>query len=176
MKICPDCSTENIAGADTCEGCGRDLRNLDLPEAGDLFSAHLISDQLKELGSEQLRLVSPGDPVAYAIHVMQEARTGCVLVSEEGKLVGILTEQDVLMKAAGGKVDLNAVAVREIMTPDPVVLREEDTLAVALHKMSIGGFRHIPLVQQDKAARVISIQDVFRYISAYLETEAATTS
>ncbi len=50
------------------------------------------------------------------------------------------------MKAAGDKVNLSALAARDIMTPDPVILREEDTLAVALHKLSIGGFRHIPFV------------------------------
>jgi CBS domain-containing protein len=99
---------------------------------------------------------------------MQRNQTGCVLVSENERLVGILTEQDILLKAAGEKVDLNAVAVREIMTADPVVLREEDTLAVALHKMSIGGFRHIPLEHAGKTRRVVSIQDVFRHVSEFI--------
>ena len=100
---------------------------------------------------------------------MREKDTECVLVRDEsGDIVGILTERDILLKAASGKVDLNAIAVRQIMTPDPVILREEDTLAVALHKMSVGGFRHIPLVAEGRATRVVAIQDLFRHISAFI--------
>ncbi len=169
--ICPGCQTENIAGADVCESCGHDLRNLDLPSAEDKFTEHLLNDRLGELGAEEPQAVAPGDPVALAIHLMQRHATGCVLVHEGEQLVGILTERDVLLKAAGDKVDLNAVAVREIMTPDPVILREEDTLVVALHKMSIGGFRHIPLVTRGRATRIVSIQDVFRHVGAFIDPE-----
>ena len=172
--ICPDCKTDNIAGADLCESCGNDLRNLDLPGAEDTFTSHLLNDRLGELGAEQPLDVAPGSPVAYAVHVMQQHQTGCVLVEEDGRLVGILTERDVLLKAAGDKMDLSAVAVREIMTQDPVILREEDTLAVALHKMSIGGFRHIPLVAEGRPTRVVSIGDVFRHISAFIDGEVTS--
>jgi CBS domain-containing protein len=166
--ICPDCKFDNLPGADFCESCGHDLLHLDLPHASDEFTEHLMRDRLGDLGSEQPRIVAPGDPVALAVHVMQGNAVGCVLVSENDQLVGILTEQDILLKAAGEKVDLNAVAVREIMTADPVVLREEDSLAVALHKMAIGGFRHIPLERGGRATRVVSIQDVFRHVSEFV--------
>lgn len=173
--ICPDCKTENIPGSDLCESCGSDLRNLDLPEARDVFTAHLFYDQLGDLGVEQSLVVAPGDPVAYAIHVMQSRNCECILVTDDGELAGILTEQDILLKTAGDKVDLNAVAVEEIMTPDPVILREDDTLAVALHKMSIGGFRHIPLEKDGRATRVVSIQDVFRHVCSFIDAETGAT-
>jgi len=91
-----------------------------------------------------------------------------VLVWENDEVVGILTERDILMKAAGEKVDLNAIPVSEIMTRDPVISRDSDTLAVALHKMSVGGFRHIPLLTNDRDATVVSIQDLFRHISHFI--------
>ena len=160
-----------IAGADVCEGCGHDLQSLDLPSAENAFTEHLLNDQLGDLAAEEPLSVAPGDPVALAVHAMQERETESVLVIEDEQLVGILTERDVLLKAAGNKMDLNAVAVREIMTQDPVILREEDTLAVALHKMSIGGFRHIPLVAEGHPTRVVSIRDVFRHISAFIDGE-----
>ena len=166
--ICPDCKADNIPGADVCEDCGHDLQSLDLPAAADTFTEHLLHDQLGELGVEESLSVAPGDPVALAVHTMQRDEIECILVKEEGTLVGILTERDILVKAASGKVDLNAIAVSQIMTPDPVILREEDTLAVALHKMSVGGFRHIPLVAEGRPTRVVAIQDVFRHISAFI--------
>ncbi len=166
--ICPDCKADNIPGADVCEDCGHDLQNLDLPGAADTFTEHLLHYQLGELGVEESLSVAPDDPVALAVHAMQRDETECILVKEEGTLVGILTERDILVKASSGKVDLNAIAVRQIMTPDPVILREEDTLAVALHKMSVGGFRHIPLVADGRATRVVAIQDLFRHISAFI--------
>lgn len=173
--ICPDCRTENIPGADFCEGCGQDLRNLDLPTVQNEFTEHLLNDRLGDLVPWVPPVVAPSDPLALAIHLMQRLEAGCVLVYEGDRLVGILTERDVLLKAADDRVDLNAVAVRQIMTPDPVTLREGDTLAVGLHKMSVGGFRRIPLETEDGSPRVVSIRDLFRHISAFIPTQPAPT-
>ncbi|MCH7809875.1 MAG: CBS domain-containing protein, partial [Chloroflexi bacterium] len=93
----------------------------------------------------------------------------CVLVRDEGgDIVGILTERDILLKAAGAKQDLMAMAVRDIMSPDPVMLREGDSLAVAMHKMSVGGFRHIPFVAGDGTTLLVSIQDVFHHVAEFI--------
>jgi len=171
--ICPDCHTDNVDGVDTCVNCGQDLSNLDLPSPDSEFEEHLMSDQLAAVGGKETPSVAPGDPVYRAIHLMQRRGVECVLVKEGGRVVGILTERDILMKAVGDNVDLNAVRVSGLMTPDPVMLRDEDTVAVALHKMSVGGFRHIPLVTRDHDPLVVSIQDVFRHISAYIPQSAS---
>jgi CBS domain-containing protein len=171
--ICPDCKAENIAGAEFCASCGHDLHALALPSADDNFTSHLLNDRLGELQPVEAPVVSPRDPVFFAIHLMQQRRADCVLVKEGEHLAGILTERDVLLKAAGEKVDLIAVTVGEVMTRDPVVMLEDDTLAVALHRMSIGEFRHIPLVIDGRVTRVVSIQDVFRHVSAFIQEEPA---
>ena len=166
--ICPDCHADNIPGSDSCESCGSDLTSLDLPGAEDEFTEHILTDTLADIDAEEPPVVSPTDPVAFAIHGMQTNRVASVLVKEDGKLVGILTERDVLLKAAGDNVDLNALAVRELMTPDPIVLKDSDTLARALHNMSVGGFRHIPVISGGEAKRVLSIHDVVRHISPFI--------
>lgn len=168
MIICPDCKAENIPGTDLCESCGHDLRNLTLPKAETEFEEHLMNDRLGGIGAEEALSVAPGDPVTVAVHFMRQHGAECVVVTDGDGIQGILTERDVLMKAAGDKVDLSALAARDIMTPDPVILREEDTLAVALHKMSIGGFRHIPFVAEGRATLLVSIQDVFRHVCAHI--------
>jgi CBS domain-containing protein len=167
--ICPDCRTENMEGTDLCQSCGADLRSLKLPQPDTEFAAHLMHDHLGDLGAKDAISVSPADPVVFAVHIMREKGAECVLACDEtGKIVGIMTERDVLLKAAGERADLSALAVRDIMSPDPVILREDDTLAVALHKMSIGGFRHIPFVSEGSSTLLVSIQDVFRHVSAFI--------
>ena len=93
---------------------------------------------------------------------------GRTLVAFDGdQMVGIFTDRDAVVKVAGRTI--GSAAVRDVMTPDPVVLRPDDTLAVAIHKMAVGGFRHIPVV--DAAGRptaVVSAADVFRHLATAL--------
>jgi len=169
--ICPDCKHDNIPGADFCESCGHDLHGLDLPHARDAFTEHLMNDKLGDIATREALVVAPTDPVALAIALMQRGAQGCVVVKKGDKLVGILTERDVLLKAAGDNVDLNALTAAELMTPDPVALRAEDSLATALHKMSVGEFRRIPLVENGRVTKVVSIRDVFRHVSAFIDIQ-----
>jgi CBS domain-containing protein len=168
MIICPDCRSENLPGTDVCESCGQDLSSLVLSVAKDEFEEHLMNDSLSILGASEAVMVAPGDPVAFAIREMRQRGAECVLVRDESGIQGILTERDILMKAAGPKVDLNALAARDIMSPDPVILRGDDSLAVALHKMSIGGFRHIPFLAEGKEPLVVSVTDLFRHVSGFI--------
>ena len=88
--------------------------------------------------------------------------------------MGIFTERDALLKLAaadrladpGG---LAAIRVGDVMTTDPVVLRADDSVAVAVQKMAVGGFRHIPLVEDGHPIGVISAIDVFRHVLKIVE-------
>ena len=71
------------------------------------------------------------------------------------------------MKAAGKQ--LEAFHVRDFMTPDPVVLRHDDPIALAINKMAVGGFRHIPLVRDGHPTGVVTARDVFRHIAEVLD-------
>jgi predicted transcriptional regulator len=100
--------------------------------------------------------------------MMQHTDTNCVLVMDGTHLAGIITPWDILHKVAGPTEDLNAVSCGQVMTRDPVFLRDDDDIAVALNKMSIGGFRHIPLLQGGTPMAVVSINDLFRHIAHHL--------
>jgi CBS domain-containing protein len=170
LTICPSCSAENIPGTEFCEECGSDLSALALPEAHSDFEEHLMNDHLGDIAAAEALSVQPGDPVTLAIHFMREQGIECLLVRDtDDEIVGILTERDIMMKAAGPKTDLSALAVRDIMTGDPVMLRETDTLAVALHKMSIGGFRHMPFIAEGRPALLVSVTDVFQHMSSFIQ-------
>ena len=171
MTICPGCNAENIPGTEFCEECGSDLRDLALPQARTDFEEHLMNDHLSDVGASEALTVLPGDPVTLAIHLMRKEDIECVLVRDDAdEIVGIVTERDIMMKAAGPDNDLSALAVRDIMTVDPVMLRETDTLAVALHKMSIGGFRHMPFIAEGKPTLLVSAQDVFHHVSRFIHS------
>lgn len=140
IVVCPRCGAENFEGADTCENCIADLRTIDVPDTAQMASE---SDLTRPIGSIRLskaRTVSPDATVREAISAMKEDVTGAVVVTLDGRIVGIFTERDVLKKIAGEPQRLDD-AVAAHMTSDPVVLRENDAIAVALNKMGVGGFR-----------------------------------
>ncbi len=92
--------------------------------------------------------VAPDATAAAAIDLMQTHRIGCTLVVDQDRLVGVFTERDVLLKIAAAGLAPDSVLVAEVMTRDPECLTLDDSLAFALHLMSVGGFRHIPILDQ----------------------------
>ncbi len=167
--ICPECKTDNIEGVDQCQNCGHDLFGINDPASkGAGGGPEFIYDRLSEIPAQSPVRVTTTDPVGLAVRFMQNADTDCVLVMSAANLAGIITPWDILHKVAGPNEDLNAVTCGQVMTADPVFLRDDDDIAVAINKMSIGGFRHIPLLQGGTPMAVISIRDLFKYIAPHL--------
>jgi CBS domain-containing protein len=76
------------------------------------------------------------------------------------------------MKVAGRPTDLDHTAVSQVITVDPVTLPVEPTVAFALNKMLIEGFRYIPLVDnQNRPVGVVSMRDLIDYLSDFFEPE-----
>jgi CBS domain-containing protein len=165
---CPDCKFDNIQGAEICANCGRDLAGLDIPGAVLDPGVRFVYEELSVLPHKPPFKVAVTDPVGRAVRHMQHDGADCLLVMDGNDLAGILTLWDVLHKVAGPQRDLNAITCGEIMTADPVFLRDEDNVAVAVNKMSVGGFRHIPLLEGGSPISVVSINDVFQHISPHL--------
>jgi CBS domain-containing protein len=109
--------------------------------------------------------VAPTATLREAIDKMNEGRVGCVLVQEKGKLIGVFTERDVLTRVVGRNLSVDATPVADLMTRDPECLTLDDGIAYALNKMSIGGFRHIPLVDdQHRPTGVVAMRNIVDYI------------
>ena len=153
-----------------------------LEEEGDLLGSSegtaRVLDQ--RMIREPIRLLDPRRPLALppsasvrdSIRMMREHRIGCLLVVEDDRLAGIITERDLLLKL--DQADLGH-PVREYMTPDPEVLTLDDPIVYALNKMSVGGFRHVPLV--DAAGHpvgVVSVKDVVDYIVDFFPNDVLT--
>ncbi|MGI8928388.1 MAG: CBS domain-containing protein [Candidatus Limnocylindrales bacterium] len=160
--ICPSCGFENIQGADECENCGADLRTVDVPGSGTAFETKLVGVPLTAVHADTPMMIASTATAADAVRQMQRASIGCLIVADDGGIRGILSERDLVLKAHG--TELNGTTVGSLMTADPVVLRPDDSVAVAIHKMAVGGFRHIPLVIDGQATGIVSAHDLFRYI------------
>lgn len=99
------------------------------------------------------------------IERLNQERIGCVLIVEEGRLAGVFTERDVLTKLVGTDIDVDRTPVEDLMTPDPECLTLDDGIAYALNKMTIGGFRHIPLVDHHgRPAGVVAMRHIVEYL------------
>jgi CBS domain-containing protein len=161
--ICPSCGFENIQGVDECENCGADLRNVDIPEPGTAFEIKLVGVPLSEVHPHLPMTIAPTATAGDAVRQMQEASVGCLIVADGGGVRGILSERDLVLKTDAAALD--GTSVTSLMTADPVVLREDDSVAIAIHKMALGGFRHVPLVGDDgQASGIVSARDLFKYI------------
>jgi CBS domain-containing protein len=124
-----------------------------------------LRHEIRALDPREPIVVEPQASVLEAIALMQQQRVGCVLVARSGKLKGIFTERDVLTNVVGKAIDPAKTPIRRLMTPNPESLRLSDSIAYALNKMSVGGYRHIPLVDESLTpVGIISVRDIINYI------------
>lgn len=159
---CPSCGTENYSGEDACQNCGADLWSEAAPPERAAFKGATLGDLAAVAGATPAT-VEPTESAERAIARMHEAELDALLVVADGRLVGIFTERDALLKLSDKH--LASFDVRDVMTRDPVVLRVSDTIAVAIHKMAVGGFRHIPVLDGDRPVALIAARDLFRHVT-----------
>ena len=159
---CPVCGFENLLGSDVCDNCGSDLAGHDVPQSAITFRGQLLGEHLDALGITPPTIVEGSADVDEAIRRMHADGIDCVLVAQDGRLVGIFTDRDAVLKVAGLPIERRTVG--DLMTRDPVVLRHDETIAVAINKMAVGGFRHIPIVEDGRPTGVVTARDVFRHL------------
>ena len=157
-----------------CEGYEEDLdMYCEVPDfPPDRLDAQALLRPISDLSyPKRPPRVGPGTSVAEALAAMAEERAGAVLVVEGGKLVGILSERDVLIKRLYEGKDLDR-PVRDFMTPDPECLTPYDSIAFALNRMAQGGYRHVPLTNANgDPVGVLPMRDVVGYVASFFPRE-----
>ena len=131
---------------------------------------HISEDGIELLQPKPLVAVTPDTPVGEVIQLLVEVGVGCAIMVEKDEVVGIFSERDAMMRLGPRADELADRPVSEFMTPDPRMLESNDKIAFALHRMDLGGYRHIPILKEGKPDGVISIRDILRYISDRLVT------
>jgi CBS domain-containing protein len=102
--------------------------------------------------------------LAAAAYLMKKQGATAIVVIDDPQSrhpIGIITEADVVRAVADGQ-DVNDVRIRDLMTASPTVCQEDTTLRNALKSMVNGGFRHLPVVEQDSVVGIVEIGDVSR--------------
>lgn len=126
----------------------------------------LIEAPLSALNPSKVKCLYDTASVHDVVLLMQENKFGSVvIVNHDHKLVGIITERDILMKVVGKIKNKKRTGVTHIMTPNPIALKPNDKLVFVMHNMYTGGFRHIPVVnEREEVVGIVSIKDVMSYI------------
>lgn len=110
--------------------------------------------------SRNLLSVEPGEKITDVAQRMAERNVGAVLVLDRRRLVGIMTERDII-RAVGRGLHGDAI-VAEYMTQHPETIDPDDTTQHAAVLMIHGGFRHLPVVERDEVVGILSIRDLMR--------------
>jgi CBS domain-containing protein len=139
------------------------------PRISDGFDARLLREPLTVLPTQRPITLSPDDSVTDGIRAMQREHRGCVLVTDDGtpssKLTGIFTERDVLFRIVDRGRNPASLPLGEVMTAEPETLSVHATIAYVLNKMAVGGFRHVPVVDDEhRPYGVISVRDVVTFL------------
>lgn len=87
--------------------------------------------------------------VRNACRLMAEKRIGAMLVVENLRIVGIFTERDALNKVLATSIDPDTTKLSQVMVADPMTIRDDKPLGFALAMMADGGFRHVPVVDDN---------------------------
>lgn len=122
-------------------------------------------------GEQPLCCLPPTVTADQAARLMRERRVGAIMVVEQGRLTGIVTERDLVFRLLAEQLDGRTTLLAQIMTHDPETLRPDDSALAALDKMRAGHYRHLPVVEDGEIAGMVSIRDLYETVRRSLEEE-----
>ena len=107
--------------------------------------------------------VEPEAALSAAVKILGERKIGAVLVMSRGRIEGILSERDIVRALAERGGTVLDETVSDVMTRKVVSCRQNDTVAAIMEIMTLGKFRHLPVVEGDKVVGLISIGDLVKW-------------
>jgi CBS domain-containing protein len=166
--ICPDCGHENIDGEEWCAKCEQPLVQTAGPRPASEVERRILRDTIRRLVPREPVVVAPETPVGEVLNRLVDRQIGCAVVVSDRQVVGIFTERDALVKLNVEAARLRDRPVSEFMTRPVETLELDDRIAFALHKMDVGGYRHIPILDEGRVMGIISVRRILNYITAAL--------
>ena len=131
------------------------------------IQAHLNSETVSELEPPAGLRVSPATSVRETVERMQRSRTGCALVCDGGKLLGIFTEQDYLRRVLGKGRELNA-PISECMSGNPATVRASESIATLVNRIHEGRYRRLPVVNdRNEVVGCVSVRNLVHHLAEH---------
>lgn len=119
----------------------------------------------------QVQSVESGAKLSAAIKILSERRIGAVLVLDQGRMEGILSERDIVRVLGERGAGVLDEPVSSVMTRKVVSCRESDTVSEIMEMMTNGKFRHLPVVEDGRVVGLISIGDIVKWRVSEYERE-----
>ena len=119
----------------------------------------------------QVLSVEPDAKLAAAVKILGEKKIGAVLVMSQGRIEGILSERDIVRVLSERGAHVLEEPVNGVMTRKVVSCRQSDTVAGIMEMMTLGKFRHLPVIEGDKVVGLISIGDIVKWRVREYENE-----
>ena len=164
--ICPYCGAGNLDGVDDCAECGQSLSDAHLPDPATVVEQSLLADHVQVLDSQTPVVVAADTPVRDVLRAMVDRGTGCVVVADGNRPVGIFSERDALVSLNTEARALGDRPVSGFMTAPPETLEPDAKVAFAVQRMAVGGYRHIPIVGEGgELGGIVSVRDILRYLT-----------
>jgi CBS domain-containing protein len=161
---CPSCGTKNLEGADECAFCGGDLRAVDVSPQRDEPEPSAMHLPLTALDLTAAHTVSPHAPLAEAVQMLVREHVDIVEVVENDQLIGVLSVRDIMTRVGIDYAANISRPVSEFMTRRVETLPPDAPITFGINKMDVGGYRHVPIVQDGRVIGVASALDVMSYL------------
>ena len=129
-----------------------------------------LRDILRTKGSDVIQ-IAPDQPVLDAVRVLSDHRIGCLVVTRDGEIRGVVSERDIMNLVASEPDSLDDALVSDIMTTDVIVAVPEDDLDYVMNIMTNNKIRHLPIVDEGRLAGIVSIGDVVNEVRRRVEAE-----
>lgn len=144
------------------------LENYDPKSYSDPIEQALAEESVAAIQHEPYSTISPDTKVSDAIEELARQHVACLLVAEEGRLVGVFSDRDVLDHVALEYDVVKDKPVREVMTDSPVYVYATDPSASALAVMAATGYRHVPIVDvHEQLVGIASPQRVTAFLQRF---------
>ena len=132
----------------------------------------IASTSISEISFREPARATSDTPLIDVVARMRGRRRGAAIIEDDGRLAGIFTERDLMLRVEHSNQDWHKKPVSEVMTRDVIVIKASDSISAAVQKMKEGLFRHLPVDRgPEKPTALISIRDILSYIAEYFPKE-----
>lgn len=145
------------------------LQNYDPKSYKDSLEQALAEESVTAIQCTPVATIDPDTPIHAAVKTLAGMQVACLLVEEDGRLVGVFSDRDVLDRIALEYEQVKDRPVSEFMTTDPIYAYESDSAAAALSIMAVSGVRHVPVTNIDqKVVGIVSPQRVTEFLRKHV--------